>query len=413
MDISSLRERDNVNTFTVSELNNYIKNIFEENRTLSSVTLRGEISNFTSHRSGHLYFSLKDAEGQIRAVMFRSRALSLKFIPESGMKVIVHGSVTVYPRDGSYQIYVGSMQPDGIGALYLAYEQMKARLADEGLFDEEHKLPIPEIPRRVGVITSPTGAAVRDIINVMGRRFPGADIYIYPALVQGDGAEKTLVDAVDYFDKSRLCDVVIIGRGGGSIEDLWAFNSEVLARRIYGATVPIISAVGHETDFTICDFVSDMRAPTPSAAAELAVPDKHELLMRIDSYNERMYTAITNRIIRSKERVEHLADKTGSGATLAFIDTKKDTVKAQEDKAILLIRSLLDRLREKLALNSGKADVLSPLSILSRGYSVAECECGIVKSINDTNVGDEISLILSDGKLTAAVIEIDKENHSK
>ena len=270
-DINALRERSNITPFSVSELNEYIKSVFENDRTLSGVTVSGEISNFTNHRSGHLYFSLKDADGQIRAVMFRSRAMSLKFMPESGMRVIVRGSVTVYTRDGSYQIYVSSMQPDGIGALYLAYEQMKARLALEGLFDPAHKLPIPEYPKRIGVITSPTGAAVRDIINVTGRRYPGADLYIYPALVQGAEAEESLVKAVDYFDRSGLCDVVIIGRGGGSIEDLWAFNSERLARRIYDASVPIISAVGHETDFTICDFVSDMRAPTPSAAAEISV----------------------------------------------------------------------------------------------------------------------------------------------
>ena len=241
IDINSLRERDNIDIFSVSSLNEYIKSIFENNRTLSSVTVRGEISNFTNHRSGHLYFSLKDGDGQIRAVMFRSRAAGLKFMPESGMKVIVHGSVSVFPRDGSYQIYVSSMQPDGIGALYLAYEQMKARLAEEGLFDEAHKQPIPAFPRRIGVITSPTGAAVRDIINVTGRRYPLADVYLYPALVQGSGAEASLVKALDYLDKSGLCDVIIIGRGGGSIEDLWAFNSEILARRIYSAVTPVIS----------------------------------------------------------------------------------------------------------------------------------------------------------------------------
>ena len=411
MDISSLRERDNVNTFTVSELNNYIKNIFENNRTLTAVTVRGEISNFTSHRSGHLYFSLKDAEGQIRAVMFRSRAMALKFMPESGMKVVLHGSVTVYPRDGSYQIYVNSMQPDGIGALYLAYEQLKERLASEGLFDEEHKRLIPEMPRRVGVITSPTGAAVRDIINVTGRRFPSADVYLYPALVQGDGAERTLIEAVDYFDKTKLCDVIIIGRGGGSIEDLWAFNSEALARRIFAATVPIISAVGHETDFTICDFVADMRAPTPSAAAELAVPDRRELMMRLDSYGERAYMAISNHIIRLKERVGYLTEKTGSDATLAFIDAKREAVAVQRAKADLLIRSTLDRLRDRLAIEASKADALSPLSILSRGYSVAEGQKGIIKTVGDVTLGEQLSLILSDGRLCAEVTEIIKEKN--
>jgi exodeoxyribonuclease VII large subunit len=309
IDINSLRERDNTEIFSVSSLNAYIKNIFENNRTLSSVTLRGEISNFTNHRSGHLYFSLKDSEGQIRAVMFRSRAASLKFMPESGMKVIVHGSVTVYPRDGSYQIYVLSMQPDGIGALYLAYEQMKARLAEEGLFDESHKKLIPEFPRRIGVITSPTGAAVRDIINVTGRRYPMADLYLYPALVQGAAAEASLIRALDYLDSSGLCDVIIIGRGGGSIEDLWAFNSEALARRIYAASTPVISAVGHETDFTICDFVADMRAPTPSAAAEIAVPDRRELIMRLDRLDERMCSALVRSVARYRELIDSLSER--------------------------------------------------------------------------------------------------------
>ena len=307
IDINSLRERERSDAFTVSELNNYIKSIFENNRTLSSVMVRGEISNFTNHRSGHLYFSLKDADGQIRSVMFRSRAMGLKFMPESGMKVIVHGSVTVYPRDGSYQLYVSSMQPDGVGALYLAYEQLKERLFQEGLFDEIYKKPIPAFPKRIGVITSPTGAAVRDIINVTGRRYPCADIYVYPALVQGDGAENSLIKALDYFDSSCLCDVIILGRGGGSIEDLWAFNSEALARRIFEARVPIISAVGHETDFTICDFVADMRAPTPSAAAEIAVPETHELMHKIDNIIGRMSLLIGKRIEHGKQILDFYA----------------------------------------------------------------------------------------------------------
>ena len=246
MDISSLRERSGSGPMTVTELNSFIKNMFDGNRLLQGVSVTGEISNFTAHKSGHLYFSVKDTEGQIRAVMFRSAAAGLKFIPENGMKVILRGSVSVFVRDGSYQLYVTSMQPDGVGALYLAYEQMKERLGSEGLFDDIHKKPIPRYPERIGVITSPTGAAVRDIINVLGRRYPLATVYLYPAIVQGDSAEATLVKGIDFFDKSHLVDTVIIGRGGGSIEDLWAFNSEKLARRIFAADVPIISAVGHE-----------------------------------------------------------------------------------------------------------------------------------------------------------------------
>ena len=285
MDISALREREFDCALTVSELNNYIKNLFDTNRTLMAVRVTGEISNFTDHRSGHLYFSLKDSDAQIKAVMFKSQRMRLKFSPEAGMKVTVHGSVSVYSQTGSVQIYVNSMEPDGIGALYVAYEQLKTRLKDEGLFDEDKKRLLPRFPERIGVITSPTGAAVRDIINVVGRRYPLAKIYLYPSLVQGEGAEENLIRAVDYFDKSRLVDLVIIGRGGGSIEDLWAFNSERLAYRIFEAEVPIISAVGHETDFTICDFVADMRAPTPSAAAEIAVPDIRELAVRLDGYS--------------------------------------------------------------------------------------------------------------------------------
>lgn len=409
IDINSLRDRQNTDVFSVTELNNYIKNLFENNRTLTSVSIRGEISNFVNHRSGHLYFSLKDAEGQIRAVMFRARASTLKFMPESGMKVVVHGSVTVYPRDGSYQIYVSTMQPDGIGALYLAYEQLKNRLAEEGLFDEKYKKVIPFIPRRIGVITSPTGAAVRDIINVTGRRFPGADLFIYPALVQGEGAEQSLVKALDYLDNSHLCDVIIIGRGGGSIEDLWAFNSEVLARRIFAAATPIISAVGHETDFTICDFVADLRAPTPSAAAEIAVPDKRDLALRIDSYNERLANALIRRVERARERLDRLALSTDKSRILSSIDNKRQSIKHLEEKSRFMLSSALDRAREALVQNAAKVNALSPLSTISRGYSVAEKNGRIVKSIHEINVGDSISLRVADGYAKVNVTEIRKE----
>ena len=409
IDINSLRERDNIEILSVSALNNYIKSIFENNRTLTSVSVRGEISNFVNHRSGHLYFSLKDADGQVRAVMFRSRAMTLKFMPESGMKVIVHGSVTVYPRDGSYQIYVSSMQPDGIGALYLAYEQLKARLSDEGLFDEIHKKPIPMVPRRIGVITSPTGAAIRDIINVTGRRYPGADLYIYPALVQGEGAEESLVRALDYLDNSSFCDVIIIGRGGGSIEDLWAFNSEKLARRIFEAKTPIVSAVGHETDFTICDFVADMRAPTPSAAAEIVVPDKRELLLRIDSYDERLAAALIRIVERAREHFERLAEATDESKLHALIAARRDKLMYLDEKSKLLINNVLRTSRERLEMNSARADALSPLSTISRGYSIAEINKKIINSVLDLKVGDDFTLRLSDGTVEGSVKEIRKE----
>ena len=413
IDINLLRDRDNSDILSVSDLNNYIKILFENNKTLTSLSVRGEISNFVNHRSGHLYFSLKDSDGQVRAVMFRSRATTLKFMPESGMKVIVHGSVTVYPRDGSYQIYVSSMQPDGIGALYLAYEQMKARLAEEGLFDEIYKKPIPMIPRRIGVITSPTGAAVRDIINVTGRRFPYADVFVYPALVQGEGAEESLIKALDYLDSSRICDVIIIGRGGGSIEDLWAFNSEKLARRIFVAKTPVISAVGHETDFTICDFVADLRAPTPSAAAEIAVPDKRELIMRIDDYDDRLTKSLIRCVERARERFNRLAEATSEMKLFSLIDIRREKVARLSEKATFLINSIIKTSRERLVKNGARADALSPLSTLLRGYSIAESNGSIINSVSDINIGDEFTLRLSDGTISGSVREIRKENDSR
>ncbi len=404
MDINALRERDNIGAFSVSELNNFIKNLFENNRTLSAVTVKGEISNFTAHRSGHLYFSLKDSEGQIRAVMFRSSAARLKFMPESGMKVIVHGSVAVYPRDGSYQIYVSTMQPDGIGALYLAYEQLKEKLLAEGLFAPAHKLAIPKIPTKIGVITSPTGAAVRDIINVSSRRFPLADIYLFPSLVQGDGAEENLIRAIEYFDNSRLVDVIIIGRGGGSIEDLWAFNSERLARRIYEAQIPIISAVGHETDFTICDFVSDLRAPTPSAAAELAVPDIKELMQRIDDTSERASRALLYSVDIAKERLNRVSVAQISRLAEKTIEEYRLGINNKLEKAGRALESCLQNAKTRLAANAEKMTVMNPLSVLARGYSITEIEEKTVKSAAELKIGDELKIRLSDGAIGARVI---------
>lgn len=404
LDISSLRERPVPTAFTVSELNAYIKNIFENDRVLRAVTVRAEISNFTRHSTGHLYFTLKDSEGQIKAVMFRSNASRLAFMPESGMKVTVHGQISVYPRDGTYQIYVFSMQPDGIGALYLAYEQMKERLSAEGLFDPVNKKPIPKIPESIGVITSPTGAAVRDIINVITRRFPLSKIYLYPALVQGEGAEDSLISALDYLDVSGLCDVVIIGRGGGSIEDLWAFNSERLARRIYAATIPIISAVGHETDFTICDFVADMRAPTPSAAAEIAVPDRTELFMRIDGYNERCATALRALSRRYREKLSAVSEREILRSPNSLFDKRRDKVAELRENAMRLSRVIIDGAAGNFAILAQKLNALSPLSVLSRGYSVVDKDGEVVKRKEQLSSGDEIKIRLSDGDVKALVV---------
>ena len=404
MDISSLREREIRSELTVTELNNYVKRMFDSDRALSAVSVTGEISNLTVHRTGHLYFSLKDEESQIKAVMFRSAASSLKFMPENGMKVIVRCSVSVYTAGGSYQLYVNSMQPDGVGSLYLAYEQLKSKLEREGLFAIEFKKRLPRYPKAVGVITSPTGAAVRDIINVTGRRYPSAKIYLYPSLVQGDGAEENLIKALDYLDNSSLVDVIIIGRGGGSIEDLWAFNSEGLARKIFECKTPIISAVGHETDFTICDFVADMRAPTPSAAAELAVPDTRELTLRLDDIYVNLEKALLNAVKSGSERLEAARKNPIFTDTSALFEEKQELIDEYKSSAVSLINEKLTELYNKLAVGAGKANALSPLATLSRGYSVSSDLNGkTLKSVKDVNTGEKITIRLSDGQISATV----------
>ena len=406
MDISVLRDRSSSGPMTVTELNTYIKNIFDGNHLLKGVSVTGEISNFTAHKSGHLYFSIKDSDSQMRAVMFRSSAAGLKFRPENGMRVILRGSVSVFVRDGGYQLYVSSMQPDGVGALYLAYEQLKERLYNEGLFDQSCKKPIPRFPERIGVITSPTGAAVRDIINVLGRRYPLATVYLYPALVQGDGAEETLVRGIDFFDKSHLVDTVIIGRGGGSIEDLWAFNSEKLARRIFEADVPIISAVGHETDFTICDFVADLRAPTPSAAAELASPDGRELLMSVANTEERLDRALLRITEKMRERLSRVIESGVLADPSVIFEPYRDRVSELLDGANTAFSCILADSRLKMAGACGRLEALNPLSVLSRGFAVAEHDGKIIKSTSNLSVGDVITLRFADGGVRTTVNEI-------
>ena len=406
MDISFLRERQTATSLTVTELNSYIKNLIDSDRNLSAVTVTGEISNLTDHRSGHLYFTLKDIDSQIKAVMFRSSRQRLKFMPEEGMKVTVHGSVSVYSQGGSVQLYANNMTPDGVGALYKAYEQLKQKLSAEGLFSSENKKEIPRYPEKIGVITSPTGAAVRDIINVTGRRFPLAKIYLYPALVQGDASEASLINALDYLDKSNLVDVIIIGRGGGSIEDLWSFNSEALARRIFSAKTPIISAVGHETDFTICDFVADMRAPTPSAAAEIAVPDIKELMLSLDDTALRVEKS-TKRILDSKKRELDLIKRAAVlNDAHAIFEERYTNLSDFSRRLQSAITGSISEKRASLAILSGKADALSPLSVLSRGYGIIEKNGKSVKSTVDLTVGDEVRITLSSGKVDAQITEI-------
>ncbi len=392
---------------TVTDLNLYIKGMLENDYVLNNVTVKGEISNFKNHSSGHLYMSLKDNGGVIRAVMFRTNASKLKFVPDNGMQVIVTGRVGVFERDGQYQIYINEMIPDGVGALYVAYEQLKKKLEAEGLFDVSHKKPIPKYPNIIGVVTSPTGAAIRDILNILKRRFPYTRVYIYPVLVQGPDAAESIVRGLKYFDGK--VDTVITGRGGGSIEDLWAFNEEIVARAIYEMKTPVISAVGHETDFTIADFVADRRVPTPSAAAEIAVPSSAELSKFLKIVDARLSTALINKVENSKKDFENLKNRDVLKNPLAVFDIKRmviDSCQTRLDKAYY---EKMTFLRERFLKAFFKFDALHPLKILNRGYSMATNETGIpVSSVGKIKKGEKIILSFSDGKADCTVEDIKK-----
>ncbi len=393
---------------SVTQLNEFIKNLIDNTAQLNHVYVKGEISNFKNHYgTGHFYFTLKDDGGLIRAVMFRSSASKLKFMPENGMRVVLHGRVSAFVRDGQYQLYADSMEPDGVGALYIAYEQLKKRLESEGLFDPARKKPLPKIPTRVGIITSATGAAVRDMIHVAGRRFPFAKLILYPSLVQGPGAAAQLIEGVQYFNRTASVDVIILGRGGGSIEDLWAFNDETLARTVAASRIPVISAVGHETDFTICDFVADRRAPTPSAAAEIALPETAELKRKINNIISREYAVLTQIIARRREHLTRLAQSRGLTSPRNVIDDKRMNVAALTERLALSQSNALMIRRAQLKAIAGKMEALNPLSVLSRGYSAVYGEDGtIIKHTEQLNPGASVTFRLSDGEADAQIREV-------
>lgn len=397
---------------TVSELNTYIKNLIDGDLFLNRVVVKGELSNFTNHRTGHFYFSVKDEGSLIRAVMFRSAASKVKFTPEDGMKVILKGTVSAFVRDGQYQLYVTSMEPDGMGALHLAFEQMKKKLAAEGLFREDRKKQLPKIPSSIGVITSPTGAAIRDIIHVLNRRFPYARVYIFPALVQGSDAPPTLCRGLDFFNEHGGIDVIIIGRGGGSMEDLWAFNDETLARKIAASRIPVISAVGHEVDFTIADFVADRRAPTPSAAAEIAVPETHELMHKINNIVGRTQLLLSRTVERRREAVKLLSERRIFTQPERAFDERRLRVTALHDTAQRLLETKLLNAKAALSTQGAKLNALSPLSVFSRGYALAEDENGkILKSESQVQAGDNIRVRLKDGAIRATVYSVERKPH--
>lgn len=398
----------NTLVLSVSQLNRYIKMNFDADENLANIFISGEISNFTNHyRTGHLYFTLKDDSAAVRVVMFNSSAKRLKFMPEDGMKVIARGRVSVYEASGQYQLYVDDMQPDGVGALNLAYEQLKEKLQKEGLFSEHHKKPLPPYPEKVGVITSPTGAAVRDIINVLGRRFPYAEIVFCPVLVQGEGAHLQLTDAVNLFNSERAADVIIIGRGGGSIEDLWEFNDEGLARAVYNSEIPVISAVGHETDFTICDFVADMRAPTPSAAAELAVPDANELQYALSALKNRMFLNVSSGIADRRSRLEYLTSKGALKSPDEMLSNRSQRLDTAFSKMLSSYENRIGGKKVEFISAATALSKLDPMSVLMRGFAFVSDKNGKnVYSSQALAKGDKINVRFHDGSAVCEVKEI-------
>ena len=389
---------------SVTELNSYIKNKIADDEYLNNVLIKGEISNFKNHYTGHMYFTLKDENSLIKCVMFKTYAQKLNFMPKDGMKVFVLGGVSVFERDGVYQIYVKAMQEDGVGVLYKKYEELKQRLEQEGYFAEEHKKAIPQMPKIIGVLTSQTGSVIRDIINVSTRRNPNVNIRLYPVPVQGEGAAEKIADGIKFMNKNQLADVLILARGGGSLEDLWPFNEEIVAHAIYNSGIPVISAVGHETDFSISDFVADLRAPTPSAAAELAVPDVYEVKQKINSYQNRLRLSLVKKVEIMKLRYEKCMSSRVFKEPLRNINDNYLKVDTYIKKLENIIKTKQKEEKTKYVELVAKLDTLSPLKTLTRGYSLVEKNNNIIKSAKDVNTGDKIDLKFSDGTKQAEIL---------
>lgn len=390
---------------SVSQLNFYIKSLFDSDSKLNDLLIQGEISNFTDHyKSGHLYFSLKDENSVVKAVMFSGNTKRLRFMPENGMKVIVRAKASLYEVSGQYQLYVEDMQPDGIGALSLAFEQLKDKLKKEGLFNTSTKKTIPKYPKKIGVVTSDTGAAIKDIENILSRRYPIAEVILCPVLVQGEGAPRQIVDAIQRFNSIKACDVMIVGRGGGSIEDLWAFNDERLAMAIYESEIPIISAVGHETDFTISDFVADLRAPTPSAAAELAVPNINDIYAEIDSYVLSLNKEITYILENYKTDLSILSNTLKNKNPEKIIEEKRLRLDIIYSELLKAFNNKLSLHKDKFVKLNSKLNMLSPLKVLSMGYTIAISSTGkSIKSVNDTEINENLILKMFDGEIDCIV----------
>ena len=393
------------NILTVTQINEFVRMLLDENPIFRRVTVMGEISNFTNHSSGHLYFTLKDDTSQLKAVMYRSNAVNLPFVPENGMKVIVSGRITAYVKGGVYQLCADMIQPDGIGMLYFAFEQLKNKLRNEGLFDESRKKPLPKNPSRIGIVTSPTGAAVHDIINIIGRRSPSVELVLYPVQVQGAGAAAQICEGVEYFSSHGNVDLVIVGRGGGSAEDLWAFNDEKLARTVAACPIPVISAVGHETDFTICDFVADMRAPTPSGAAEIAVLDSMATRSALMSLNEKILMLTRNRLAMMSQSLQRLESSPVMSSPQNAVDEYRFRLSDSENRLFDAFGTLVGDKKHTLSVIASKMNALNPMSVLSRGFAYVTHNGAGVSSAGDLKSGDTVRIKFADGSAEAQIVE--------
>lgn len=399
---------------SVAQLNRYVAALLERDENLNPVLVKGEISGFKAYASGHYYFNLKDDEATVNCVMFKGQAAKLRFRPADGLKVIVTAKASLYDRDGRFQLYVSEMTADGLGDLYLAFEQMKKRLSDEGLFDPGRKKKIPMLPRAIGVVTSPSGAVIRDIIQVLSRRFPNFRLRLIPVQVQGEGAASSIAAAIRRFNQLANVDVLIVGRGGGSLEDLWAFNEEIVARAVADSVIPVISAVGHETDFTICDFVADLRAPTPSAAAELAVPVRKEQELLLLQMENRLNRALAGLLDRQKQRLQHLADNKVFRQPFGFLDLRRlDCDRAAQNLRQAMQRQIVQSERH-FSILAGKLDALSPLKVMARGYGVVTSPVTgrFLLSTALVNPGDPVDVWLSDGVLNCEVRQVSDRRYS-
>ena len=388
---------------TVSDLNRYIKDKIADDEYLNNILIKGEISNFKNHYTGHMYFTLKDEKSLIKCIMFKSYATKLTFMPKDGMKVMILGGVSAFERDGVYQIYVREMEEDGLGDLYTKYQELKEKLEKQGLFDEEHKMKIPQMPKVIGVLTSQTGSVIRDIINVSTRRNPNVYIRLLPVPVQGEGAAEKIAYGIEYMNRNKLADVLILARGGGSLEDLWPFNEEIVAHSIYNSEIPIISAVGHETDFTIADFVADLRAPTPSAAAELAVPDIYEVKRKIDTYQDRLRSSLIKKVELMKLRYEKCMASSAFREPLRKINDNYLKIDTYIKHLEGLIKTKQEKVKTKYIKQVAKLDALSPLKTLYRGYSITEKDGKIIKSKEELGTGDCVEIRFADGRKQAEI----------